>query len=882
MKNRISHEDLKIFCDMFFENEGKINVIHNSFYDLELGEAMNERRLTRVGELPNLLITPGSKSVESFHGYESILEFGKSKRNDHLYKYSMRYITVNGVVRWVYPSRRLKTVLNFYHASTKRAKLLKTGLRVLDLMRLDWLISKPLTIHTDQKECFPRSMNGNGSFDEFSIFMGTPGIERTVLIASYKDEVCQHFRKFGLTNLACQNVENEGHFLYRLQQREWQSFQAPGLLSRSERGIVQSRLHTRRPRITNQFTRFHAAAILEIADSSRSLQRFDSSTFGERILDDAAFISRSATPLSKLERKLLEVVEQTPDDLYFTSTLCHGDFTPWNMFMGNEKLYVYDWEAAMDFAPALYDLFHYHFQTGIFLKKWSFERIYSEIKFSIESNLDIRKNVDRYSIDIKTYLRLYLMHVVARKSALSKVQAEVSCSQLDHRNMVWETALNYLAPSEVSNRSEFIEKFHVLLREHRHAFMKFDAVRLSTIPDGSDLDIAIDKKSLKALLMFCRRSKNVARMRYARKSFMTTIDLFFSDGGFLSIDLIYDFKRRAFRFMSVKKLLENTEVNEYGVRVPKLQYDLEYALLFYTLNGARLPAKYIEFFNAKSTGQKGQALAFFNFKYQVDCSDFNALLHSKEEVRAAFLRRLKVERRSRPILQLLHLGNYLIDTLTDKASRRGFIISFSGVDGVGKTTVIGGVQKRLGEKYRKEVVLLRHRPKVLPMLSTLKYGSKRKAEANAECSNPNLVTPKTKLSSYLRFGYYYLDYIIGQFYVHVRYVMAGKIVLYDRFYFDMINHPERNNMVVHPRFARWLYQPILKPALNVYLNASSEQIFYRKRELSIREIDDLSRKYVSLFHELAKKNGKSMYVLHRNEDVDQTVQEILLDVQQIA
>lgn len=41
--------------------------------------------------------------------------------------------------------------------------------------------------------------------------------------------------------------------------------------------------------------------------------------------------------------------------------LCHGDFTPWNTFFVNGRLYVFDWEYARYNAPPGYDLIHFLF-----------------------------------------------------------------------------------------------------------------------------------------------------------------------------------------------------------------------------------------------------------------------------------------------------------------------------------------------------------------------------------------------------------------------------------------------------------------------------------------------------------------------------------------
>ena len=46
-------------------------------------------------------------------------------------------------------------------------------------------------------------------------------------------------------------------------------------------------------------------------------------------------------------------------------SVSHGDFTPWNMYCDDQRLYVYDWEMARNGIPMLFDLFHFSYQSVI-------------------------------------------------------------------------------------------------------------------------------------------------------------------------------------------------------------------------------------------------------------------------------------------------------------------------------------------------------------------------------------------------------------------------------------------------------------------------------------------------------------------------------------
>jgi thymidylate kinase len=126
------------------------------------------------------------------------------------------------------------------------------------------------------------------------------------------------------------------------------------------------------------------------------------------------------------------------------------------------------------------------------------------------------------------------------------------------------------------------------------------------------------------------------------------------------------------------------------------------------------------------------------------------------------------------------------------------------------------------------------------------------------------------LGSLLRFSYYYLDYIFGQFYVYFRYVRMGVIVLYDRYYFDFINDGKRSNINLPASLIKPGYKLLMKPHLNFFLYADPQAILARKQELSAEDITQLTKKYLMLFGELAK-DCKNRYYSIENNDLGTTM-----------
>ncbi len=200
------------------------------------------------------------------------------------------------------------------------------------------------------------------------------------------------------------------------------------------------------------------------------------------------------------------------------------------------------------------------------------------------------------------------------------------------------------------------------------------------------------------------------------------------------------------------------------------------------------------------------------------------------------------------------------------------IITFSGVDGAGKTTILREFTELLQNKYQKKVVEVRHRPSLLPILSAIKHG-KKEAEKKTMDVLPRTGGNKSRLSSYIRFFYYLTDYVFGQWVLYFRHTLKGEVIIYDRYYFDFINDARRTNINIDSGFIKFFYKFVFKPEMNIFLYASPEVILSRKQEMDAESIVELTKKYKDLFDEFGKKN-RDQYVAIENIDKEKTMKTI--------
>ncbi len=830
------------------------------------------------------VVNPGNSFVMGGSSY--ILDFSNQYSVSKEYtKDSFYYINnPDGSMRWVFPQDlKYPTFLSFYNVSSLKSKATVWLIKIAFKIGVQKLItSGSFHIYSKAKPHFKRFVFPN-QVDNYSIFMGTVGPNRKVIIELNKGKKTKHFIKVGLNDESTTLIKNEFNMLDKAENYGFQYVKSPySFLFNEDRALMQPSLFNSNSKRSSDWSQLHTLAKLEmeIKTIEKSVQTFDFIIQIKEKLHTIVEKKNSNLLLEKLTFKLEKICAETSlENEVVPTSFCHNDFTPWNMYVEEKVLKVYDWELAGD-APVLSDLFHFHFQKGVMLEQKSYSEISQDIMQVLEQP-EWKAFIKLHSINVPFQLSMYLAKTVSYYLAVYNKQETLHWQAIALLK-VWDSALDETLAwqNPLSFRQQFILDFFQNMQDKSYAYLKFIYGTLDNLPTGSDLDLLVADNDLKASISLIEQSVLVKKVRIVRKSFMTTVHIFLKDESFLSIDLITAFKQTNNIMLDAKTVLKERQL-ENGLYVPHPKHNFEYTLLFYHLNGSDIPQRYRHYFGELPEKIKHTIESYLIGKYSLSVAKLEDLFNKNEKIVSILSDKVASLNKNNGFYAIRNNFNYLIDTVKGIINNRGFILTVSGVDGAGKSTIIGEIKQLLETKYRKKVVVIRHRPSVLPILSAWVHG-KEKAEKLTTERLPRTGNNQSKLKSIFRFSYYLTDYLFGQFYVYFKYILRGKVVVYDRYYFDFIIDAKRSNIVINPLIPKAFYSMVQKPELNVFLYAPAAEILKRKQELNAEEIEELTASYQQLFGELAKKDSKSEYLAIKNIHLKETMNAIDLEITKVA
>ncbi|MBF9239667.1 hypothetical protein I2I05_19900 [Hymenobacter sp. BT683] len=766
----------------------------------------------------------------------------------------------DGSLRWVWPATlRQPLFLEFYNAASPKAKLFERAVRLAFACGLQGLLFPLLPAR------YGRTGVQGWSMTAFALFTGTPGTYRKAVCCHTDTTGQRFFVKMPLTPAAAVRVQAETQALKGLASRPAASFRVPEVVAAHDDFLHQTEVKPAQATRVGHLTPRHLAYLHEQLRETSVRRPLADTTFWqttEAQVSELQGLPETRIPYG-LRAKLLQLYHRIDSEQVVGLAFAHGDFTSWNCWLGPDLVALYDLEFAQPEAPLLYDLFHFHVQQGLLVSRRQPAQVRATMWEQARAEFPAIPEAE-----LALAWQLYLLHHVSRY-ALAYHAQEAWHAQVQWQLVGWNELLTLELAAHAAHRQLCLYDFLDSLQPRASVVLKQRAENAYYPGPTADLDLLVSRAQMARSVAFLRSFPLVRSVAVRRQAHMHSVDCIFQDGTFLSVDLLHQLWRKSVPMMDRAEMLAYARAAA-GVTVPALRHDFEYTWLFYWLNGSDLPAAHRRHYEQCSPAEQAELLAHLATKYNLRFDSIRAAATYHPEAAQEVREQLRDQPGSGFFQRQWRALRYGWGQATSFFQPNGFVISFSGVDGAGKSTVIEKVKEHLEKKWRKRVVVLRHRPSVLPILSAWQHGQ-AEAERRSVARLPRRGGNRRLKSSLVRFGYYYLDYLLGQVVVWLKYTSRGQVVLYDRYYFDFINDGERSNIRLPERLTKALYTFVSKPRLNFFLYADPDVILHRKQELSGETIVQLTQKYRALFGQLAGQYPQSQYVPIENHNLDNTL-----------
>lgn len=335
--------------------------------------------------------------------------------------------------RWLIPvdNRRVTSAaLRLYKPYSLKGRLFKHVAVYLSLLGIERIWGKDrlfIALKEDPSEENAREkslteflediLNVPGIYLSFS--MGTPGYfqKTTVQVMSPEGKVLA-YAKIGDTPQARCVLAQEAKTLRYLESLDISTGRIPRLIYAGQlceaEMVLQSAPEHRTHDGPKKLGKNHVEFLAEVFNQSKVEREFEGSEYWRRIRRD--FNSLQEGLDESWRRRIqsgLDICERILTGKTIPFGLCHRDFTPWNTLIEQGRLYVFDWEYAVEEGIPFWDIFHFTLFPAILVRRRSGSQIITRWNSG-----EMRQSLDLYAqkvgVDtglIPAFFLLYLIEV---------------------------------------------------------------------------------------------------------------------------------------------------------------------------------------------------------------------------------------------------------------------------------------------------------------------------------------------------------------------------------------------------------------------------------------------------------------------------------------
>ena len=364
----------------------------------------------------------------------------RSKRAERLFVISWP----DRSIRWMFKSQGTRLgFLAFYPASTLRARV---GVLVMQLISLCGLIRFMANVHHLDLESDGVISKALKKFDcdAWSLFGGTPGDDRKVVVALYRGRKVVKYLKIPISTKSIQLVEKEYKNVKALGDLNLKRVIVPNVEQLGEVVVIEN-VNGGSTITTSDIMTEHLTGLAEVfskTEKKMSLSSYiEQRCFAEtarKIRESASLGSRldseSLVKISNTVIQYLDILDKHLGDTILLTSASHKDFTPWNSFVREGKLVLIDFELAELSGVAFgHDLIHYFVQQKIMTKQ-DISRV-ELVKLLEQFSVMLSFSLSRSQLEL--YANLYFISQMSRYIPLYQNSNQV------HEQAHWQVEVWY-------------------------------------------------------------------------------------------------------------------------------------------------------------------------------------------------------------------------------------------------------------------------------------------------------------------------------------------------------------------------------------------------------------------------------------------------------
>ncbi len=434
--SKIKPEDILLLKELL-HLKGEMIVFdpENTLLDSDLCTAKDISTLLKNAPQKDVCINLSNESLELVP-FDFILEFNSAIRK---YKSFFReaFLSINnpdGTIRWFIPdSSNYPSFLNLYNGSGLKAALFSVASRVAFYLGLKrWICRGGFSLYAKKENHFKQYF----ASEELAVFTGTIGENRKAVAALCKKGKATHFVKIPISKNARKLIDTEKKHLDEVNKFDLATLHVPSA-EMINTGLKLTNICPKETLAAVNITDVHLNGLKHLYSNSAEVKVFENVPCFMKI-------QKRLENIKKLKReKIGSVAERKVERLSYNLKVlfnsferkelvgvayAHGDFTPWNMFVSSNGIYVYDWELAMPEQLFLYDAFHFIFQSSILILHQPYKQISYKVN-NLKKNPIVVDILERYNQDFDAcyqwylvnncsyYLEIYMRQAVLHKQA---------------------------------------------------------------------------------------------------------------------------------------------------------------------------------------------------------------------------------------------------------------------------------------------------------------------------------------------------------------------------------------------------------------------------------------------------------------------------------